>query len=263
MHLRKSAVVNSHFLAYIALKLSISATTNLPGLDEQNRPELRTQQRTVHLYQNMLHSSTVVLKDQENTFVRFIKLREEIEHALQQDKVFPWALLTRLQAPKFFSDMVEALLGAIWLDSEGDYDVVRAVLVHLGILPILDRIIEHNVDVQHPVSRLSLWASREYKKVEFKYEKDKGKITCVIVIHHFEKGKKEEIGKPSVIMKVQTMYKGKRAEDEARFHAAEVAVKELEVKTIEQMIEEDILLELDIEEEEEEEEEEEAEERVE
>jgi endoribonuclease Dicer len=256
MHLRKSAVVNTHFLAYISLRSSLSVDMSMPRLAEDGRtPVLHNQERAVHLFQCMLHSSTRVLDDQENTFARFNKLQAEMDAAINTGAAFPWALLTRLQAPKFFSDVVEALLGAIWLDSEGNFDVVTAILIHLGILPILDRIIDENVDVQHPVSRLALWASREYKKIQYVYEKDKGNITCAIIVHHHDKEKKQT-GEPSVILRVKTPYKGRRAEDEARFHAAEVAVDSLKVKTIEAMIAEDLLLELDMEEEEEEEEEE-------
>jgi endoribonuclease Dicer len=247
MHLRKSAVVNTHFLAYISLRSALSLDMSTPRIAEDGRtPLLQNETRSVHLFQCMLHSSTRVLDDQENTFARYNKLRTEIETAVNTGAVFPWALLTRLQAPKFFSDVVEALLGAIWLDSEGSFDVVKGVLAHLGILPVLDRIIDENVDVQHPVSRLALWASREYKKIQYIYEKDKGNITCAIIVHHYNK-EKEQICEPSVILRVKTLYKGRRAEDEARFHAAEIAVDSLKVKTVEEMIEEDLLLELDME----------------
>jgi endoribonuclease Dicer len=250
MHLRKSAVVNSHFLAYIALSSALSVETSLPRLGGANglTPELHSKTQTVHLFQCMLHSSTRILDDQENTFARFTRLRDDIEHAIATGAAFPWALLTRLQAPKFLSDVVEALIGAVWLDSEGSFEVVTDMLTRLGILPVLDRIIRDGVDVQHPVSRLSLWASREYKKIEYTYEKDQGNITCAVLVHHYDsKEKKEEIGEPSLILRVKTPYKGRRAEAEARFYAAEVAVDTLRVKTIDQMNEEDLLLELDME----------------
>jgi endoribonuclease Dicer len=249
MHLRKSAVVNTHFLGYISLRSFVTEEGSLPSLDVNGAPVLRTQKKNIHLFQCMLHSSTRILADQENSFARYIKLANEIETALTSGNLFPWALLTRLQAPKFLGDIVEALLGAIWLDSKGDFDVIRGVLMKLGILPILDRIIAENVDVQHPVSRLGLWASRNHKKVEYQYEKSEGNVTCVVILHHFtDKTMKEAEGEPSIILRVKTPDKGLRAEAEARFHAANEAVLKLEVQTIEQMMEEDLLLELDMDE---------------
>lgn len=67
--------------------------------------------------------------------------------------------LDRICAPKVLSDITEALLGAVWLDSEGDWEVAAAVALHLlSPLPWVDEKVVadgRQVDIPpHPVRRI-------------------------------------------------------------------------------------------------------------
>jgi dsRNA-specific ribonuclease len=118
--------------------------------------------------------------------------------------------------------MIESLLGAIYLDSNGDMDVVRKVLRRLRILPILERIVEDDVDVLHPVSRLSVWAARKSKVIEYKFEKEKDTITCLILLD----GKEE--------YRVTDTYRGHASQNDAKFAAAEQAIKALHLRELDE-----------------------------
>jgi dsRNA-specific ribonuclease len=172
----------------------------------------------VYLWQCLLHSSPRILDDFNNTLPRYQKSRDEIEVALTKEKIFPWAALTRLQAPKLYSDMIESLLGAIYLDSNGDFEVVRKVIRTLGILPILERIVEDNVDILHPVSRLSVWAAKKATEIDYKFEKREGTITCLILLD----GKEE--------YRVTDAYRGHASQNDVKFAAAEKAIKALHLR---------------------------------
>jgi dsRNA-specific ribonuclease len=222
MHLRKSAVVNTHFLAYICLRCSLSVDTSMPRPNGNGGVSVQSDTQVVYLWQCLLHSSPRILDDFKNTFPRFQKSREEIEGALTQEGIFPWAALTRLQAPKLFSDIVESLLGAIYLDSNGNLDVIRRVLRKLGILPILERIVEDDVDILHPVSRLSVWASRNSTEIEYKFEKCKDTITCVILLNGNEK------------YWVTDTYRGHASQNDVKFAAAEQAIKALHLRELDE-----------------------------
>jgi endoribonuclease Dicer len=228
IHLRKSAVVNIHFLAYICLRCSLIVDASMPRPNEQGDITVYIENQTVYLWQCLLHSSPQILDDFNNTFARYQKNRDEIENALKNEKIFPWAALTRLQAPKLFSDMIESLLGAIYLDSKGNISVVRSVLKTLGILPILERIVQDDVDILHPVSRLAVWASRQAKRIEYVFEKDQGtgSITCLILLD----GKEE--------FRVTDTYRGGASQNEVKFAAAEKAIRELHLREREQEKEE-------------------------
>ncbi|KAG6872281.1 hypothetical protein C0995_011318 [Termitomyces sp. Mi166 len=220
IYLRKSAVVNAHILAYICLSSSTTADATMPGINSDGTIALLPETHIIHLWQCLLHTSSPVLEDQRTTAVRYKHRKGDIHKALTSGNIFPWADLIRLQAPKFFSDMVESLIGAVFLDSSGDIDVVRSVITKLGILPILERIVCDDVDVLHPVSRLSLWASKHGKELQYLYEKEKGKVSCIILVDE-----KEEC-------RVTETYHGRASQEEVKFMAAEQAIKQFRLRDV-------------------------------
>ena len=214
LHLRKSSVVNAHFLAFICLRCFTDIDAPMPGRNnEVGNIELQEQTHRVYLWKCLLHSSPRILDDHRNTSVRYRHVSAEIEEALQNDTIFPWAALTRLQAPKFFSDMVESLIGAVYLDSNGSIPITQRVLRILGIMPILERIVADDVDVLHPVSRLGMWASKHDKELEYVFDKEKGNVSCAILVD-----KKEEV-------RCTERYRGHASQEEVKFMAAEQAIK--------------------------------------
>ncbi|KAG8214301.1 hypothetical protein J3R82DRAFT_7412 [Butyriboletus roseoflavus] len=217
IHIRKSAVVNTHFLAYICLRSSLDVDASMPGPNARGKIVMQPKTNTIHLFQCLQHSSPVILEDQKLTFNRYSKVKDEIEGALTMGEMFPWAALTRLQAPKLFSDMIESLIGAVYLDSEGNMDTVRALLSKLGVLSHLDRIIRDDVDVLHPVSRLSVWASRLQKPIMYEYTEEKGLVICTINVE----------GREAVNASAEK--RGHASQEEARFAAAEKAISVWEV----------------------------------
>ncbi|KAF8843847.1 P-loop containing nucleoside triphosphate hydrolase protein [Paxillus ammoniavirescens] len=212
MHIRKSAVVNTHFLAYICLRRSLEVDASMPGPGPRGGIIMTPKTTQIHLFQCLQHSSPVILEDQRLTFSRFEKIKDEIEESLKTGKMFPWAALTRMQAPKVFSDMIESLIGAVYLDSESNMDIVRELLRSLGILTCLERFVRDEVDVLHPVSRLSVWASRQQVKIEYNYKDEKGRVVCTISVE----------GREPVSAGAEK--RGHASQEEARFAAAEKAI---------------------------------------
>ncbi|KAF9553265.1 P-loop containing nucleoside triphosphate hydrolase protein [Agrocybe pediades] len=225
MHLRKSAVVNGHILSYICLKTHKSVEAVMPQPDANGRIGLSNDNQEINLWKCLLHSNPKVLEDQLNTFTRYRKRKDEIEESLMTGTVFPWAALTRLQAPKFFSDMIESIIGAVFLDSEGSFPVVQRVLTTLGIMPLLEHIVKDDVDILHPVSRLSLWAQKHGKSIEYAMERSKGNITCTILVDE-----KEEV-------KVTEVWRGKPSQEEVKYIAAEMAIKAFKLRDVGEEIE--------------------------
>ncbi|KAI0771225.1 P-loop containing nucleoside triphosphate hydrolase protein [Trametes elegans] len=219
MHIKKEAAVNSHILAYACLSTSVVVESVMPTwAPETGLAEVDDSQR-VHLWQCLLHSSHRVLEDQNLTFARFQKHGPAIARALECDAIYPWAALTSLQAPKFISDMVESILGAVYVDSRGSLDAVRGVMRSLGLMQIIERVVVDDVDVLHPVSRLAIWAAQQepQKMVEYKFVKEKGQVKCTVVMD------KEEL------LSVSASYRSRVSEDEVRFTAAERAIRMLRV----------------------------------
>lgn len=218
IHIRKSAVVNTHFLAYICLRTSLDVDASMPGPDQRGKIAMQFKTNTIRLFQCLQHSSPIILEDQKLTYQRFDIVKDEIEAALTTGNLFPWAALTRLQAPKIFSDMIESLIGAVYLDSKGHIDTVKKLLWKLGVLNHLDRIIRDDVDVLHPVSRLSVWAARQQKPIEYEYTEERGLVICTISVE----------GREPVSAHAQK--RGHASQEEARFAAAEKAIAVWEVE---------------------------------
>lgn len=178
-----------------------------------------TEQHDIYLWQCLLHSSHRVLDDQHVTADRFKRSGEAIHEALTKGELYPWAALTSLQAPKFISDMVESLLGAVFVDSKGNLDAVRAVLRKLGIMDMIERIARQEVDVQHPISRLCIWAAKQVpqKQVKLQVNKAHGNVSCAVIIDDEQ------------VAEVTEVYRSRASQEEVRFAAAEQAIQLLRV----------------------------------
>ncbi|TRM58708.1 hypothetical protein BD626DRAFT_410125 [Schizophyllum amplum] len=219
IHLRRSAVVNMHFLAFVCLRSHIAVDKHMPRPSAPDwHVEMKSEAQDIYLWQCMLHSSPTVIDDQNNTFTRFRRLEDNITEALDTGDIFPWAALTRMQAPKFFSDVVESLIGAVYLDAEGDLEVAASVIRTLGITRVLERVVDEDLDVLHPLSRLSVWAQKSGKELELKCAKERGKAVCRVLVDGEEVAQDEDA------------YHGKVSLTEVKFTAAEKAVRVLKVR---------------------------------
>ncbi|KAF9067218.1 hypothetical protein BDP27DRAFT_1329174 [Rhodocollybia butyracea] len=244
--LRKSAMVNAHILAFVCLRSTTGIKAIMPkayAANSRGEEEFSTsktqryrgeqkivpeeEQHDVHLFKCLLHSSPRILEDQDLTYHRFLKREPEITQALDsvEGSMFPWAALTRIQAPKFFSDMIESILGAVYLDSGGNLDSVREVMRSLGLYQILERMVLEDVDVLHPVSRLAMWAGKqlpESKVIKYDYKKEKGRISCGILVDDVQlEGSR-----------VDDVYSGKATQEEVRLAAAEAALSLLRLRDV-------------------------------
>jgi dsRNA-specific ribonuclease len=163
MHMLKTALVNGDFLAFVALERRHTTVQKMGTSDS----EIEEQEVEKPLWMYMRHTSPAIFEEQKATVKRHDKMRNEINEAIAHGTHYPWALLARLQTKKFYSDLIEALLGAVWLDS-GSIGRCEAMLIQLGILPYLERMLRDNVHVQHPKEELTKVAG----SVKVKYEID-------------------------------------------------------------------------------------------
>jgi endoribonuclease Dicer len=219
IHLIKTAVVNAHFLAMLCLRASTELPVVMPTWSQDNGVTVTEDWQCLYLYKCLLHSNVHILDEQRVTFSRWERPggRDEIEAALTEGHAFPWSALTSLQAPKFLSDMFESLLGAVYLDSRGDLDIVRDVLRRLGHWEVLERIVNRDTDVQHPISRLYIWAGKHHEKVKCGSPKRDGKmVSCSVLWDDYE------------ITKVEDEWRGRISQEGVRFAAAEEAIALLE-----------------------------------
>ncbi|KAM0425209.1 hypothetical protein ACHAPT_009526 [Fusarium lateritium] len=162
LHLLKTAMVNGEFLAFVNMEhrlCRIETNVDADGVVQDTVT-------TLALWQFMRYTSPAIGNEQARTVTHFEKLRREIVEAIQHGTHYPWTLLARFQPKKFYSDLFEALIGAVWVDS-GSIETCEGVLQRFGIMPYLERIIRDKVHIKHPKEELGALAVE--KKVEYNY----------------------------------------------------------------------------------------------
>lgn len=73
----------------------------------------------------------------------------EIHASLSEGAAYPWRLLAHLDLDKFYSDIIESIFGAIFIDSRGDDFLER-----IGLRLYAARMAESRVHVVHPRDEL-------------------------------------------------------------------------------------------------------------
>ncbi|KAH8717036.1 dicer-like protein 2 [Phaeosphaeriaceae sp. PMI808] len=138
MHAIRTATVNASFLAFRML----DQTTDQPEL------------QNIALWQFMRSHSHAVDVLRDAALGRHASVRKQIADGLHGDARYPWQLFALTDPPKFLSDIVESVIGAVYVDSHGDIPTCEIFVRRLGILDCLDRILRDGVDCLHPKERL-------------------------------------------------------------------------------------------------------------
>ena len=171
MHLYKTALVNGDYLGFIALEWNITQKkTHLKENPKSGSMEKVESQFALPLWRFMRHASSGIGKEQQYVERRHALLRKDILCAIESGTDYPWSLLAKVHINKFYSDLVESLLGAVWIDS-GSMDACKQLLDRMGILPYLRRIIHNRVHVLHPREELGILAGD--KKVNYEVQVQK------------------------------------------------------------------------------------------
>ncbi len=135
----------------------------------------------------MRHHSLEITKAQEACVKRHQQLHRDIEHCLKHGRSYPWVLLAQLNADKFFSDIVESVLGGIFADSGENLADCRRFAERIGLLPYLHRIAAEDIDVVHPKNALGCLAGPDrIKYIVERGDNVRGPYRCSTRINDFD-----------------------------------------------------------------------------
>ncbi|KMU77858.1 hypothetical protein CISG_06701 [Coccidioides immitis RMSCC 3703] len=169
MHLMRTALVNADFLAFLCMNAYREEDRGEAVENSKRRVTVAMTKRRAYLWGFMKHSASWdIVNAQQRAAKQYEKLHEEIDEKLRSSKTYPWTLLCRLDAAKFFSDIVESILGAIFIDSQGSMPACRIFLERIGLIPYLKRVLSEDLDLMHPKERLGLLAGTLSVKYETK-----------------------------------------------------------------------------------------------
>jgi dsRNA-specific ribonuclease len=144
--------------------------------------EIKNSTRKVHLY-DFLRCGPQLVPMRQKSLVAFNELRQEIDEALASSKEYPWPALMASRPPKFYCDLVESVLGALFIDTRGDMSVCESFAARLGIFKHMERILDDHVDTLSPKERMGIIADQEAVRYVNSREQDGMKrFTCAVVV---------------------------------------------------------------------------------
>ncbi|KAF1997932.1 hypothetical protein P154DRAFT_470302, partial [Amniculicola lignicola CBS 123094] len=166
MHSIRAAMVNASFLTFRMLEMTTE-------VEETNTTTLQPQTVKKALWMYMRSATNIAMTSLvDTTLSRHEEFRKQISDAMKTEGRYPWHLLALSDPPKHLSDLVESVIGAIYIDSGGDFSVCEAFVDRLGISACLERVLRKGVDCFHPKERLGVLAGNE--GVEYRSVKSKG-----------------------------------------------------------------------------------------
>lgn len=149
LHGVHEALVNAAFLGHLCMSYGIEEPMQEVLSTGGDALEIKTSHRTLHLY-DFLRCGSQLLPLKQKSLAAFENLREEIDEALATSKEYPWSALIASHPQKFFCDLVESILGALFVDTRGDMSVCEAFAERLGIFKHMNRILDDNGDTLSP-----------------------------------------------------------------------------------------------------------------
>ncbi|RPA97128.1 P-loop containing nucleoside triphosphate hydrolase protein [Choiromyces venosus 120613-1] len=191
MHLYKSSVVNGNFLAYLSLRCAIDVKGyGISQRAQTTEVEIVNRSRKVELWKFIRHQHQQIQHAQKICSKRYEEdLRDSVQTALDYGKDYPWTELSPLESDKsgrnkFLSDVVEAIIGAVFIDSGGNFETVKALAERLGILKVLKRLVTDRVDVTHPVKKLGeAVAANGQGTVHYVQSVEAGGYSCAVMVN--------------------------------------------------------------------------------
>lgn len=151
MHGIRTAMANAAFLAFRMFETTGEEERIVP-------PDMHKEVRHRCLWQFLRSEFTTLVINRDLAIAQYDAVKERLREALRDEPIFPWHVLAEIDAPKFLSDIVESVIGAIYVDSRGNIEACERFVGKLGILSCLERILRDEVDCLHPKERLGILA---------------------------------------------------------------------------------------------------------
>jgi dsRNA-specific ribonuclease len=152
LNLLRATAINKGFLAFVCTETSL----DMDYADvQQSFPFHKVRrQRSISLWAFMRHGHPDIASEREEFLKKHLGTCQRIRNALATWATYPWKDLAKLEATGYFSDIVRSLFGAVYIDSGGDMFQCSQLAEKLNILPRLRRLMQDNVEIMHPKTRL-------------------------------------------------------------------------------------------------------------
>ena len=182
MHTLRASAVNASFLAFRSLSRTVSISiAEIASPAPKEAPLLVPSTRPISLPQFLRYAPIPALNSALNaTRDRFAALETAINAAFSHSLVYPWRALATFAPEKVFSDMIEAVLGAVYVDTSGDLKSCEALLARFGILDWVETALRREVRILHPKEELGVVAGNEKVRYQVWIEKAEDCLTVPV-----------------------------------------------------------------------------------
>ncbi|KAJ5115579.1 ATP-dependent helicase dcl2, partial [Penicillium atrosanguineum] len=146
----RAALVNADFLAFLCMELTLTEPCYYKPSSIPDDCEPSTLLKTTPLWMFMRHNAPELIGIQASCGERYRILGDRIKGDLESDVSYPWATLAQLAPSKFYSDLIESTLGAIYVDSGGSIFACEQFLKKINLMAYLERFAGQAVHLEHP-----------------------------------------------------------------------------------------------------------------
>ncbi|KAK3074852.1 Dicer-like protein 2 [Teratosphaeriaceae sp. CCFEE 6253] len=182
LHSMHEALVNGVFLGYRCMSYGIEQEWN-SVVKDGSAYEVKQLKRTLHLH-DFLRAGGRLLEVKQDSLDRFERYNNSITGALRAGEEYPWPDLLALHPQKFFSDLIESVLGALYIDTHGDLAVCEAFLEKVGVMAQMRSMLDGEMEVVSPKERMGIAAGNAKVKYQITTERIEGRpvVHCSVVV---------------------------------------------------------------------------------
>ena len=178
----KAALVNAHLLGFLCLETRRSQALRAVSTDNAGQSTETTRTCETQLMDFMRTASTELTIAQRATQERYNRHQARICHGLESGKRYPWLELLHLRPDKFYSDVIESIIGAIFVDARGSLVPCMAFIGRIGLKAYMDRLIDEDIDVLHPRDRVQRWAGARTVSYDVQPDQLNKRLKCSLFI---------------------------------------------------------------------------------
>lgn len=152
----KSAVTHNMYLTFVCIDFHEKAEQSGVNHEDVHNIHIVSKQRRLSMW-NYLRTHSQILSEKLSDFVvRSSEKVDAVNQALWKQAEYPWSTLTALGEMLPLSDIVQSTFGALYIDSKGSLTDCELLAQKMGILPLLQHLLVHNIVTDHPKTTLQL-----------------------------------------------------------------------------------------------------------
>lgn len=141
MTVARHALVNKETLAFLSTRLCTMVELTVPVYDPRTKKTTMTiEKKPKHLHDYLTRlPSLEMAKQRTDLLQRYAEVESRLLYALEHDNSWPWADFLHLSSPKWASDVLESIVGAVFIDSGASLEACTIVLEAVGLMALVRR----------------------------------------------------------------------------------------------------------------------------